>query len=75
MMTAPPIVGTTSIIDATLNAILCHLNAIELKMEPMQPHQDEVTILETTVQDHAIQQEELDSTVNKLSKAQSTPNA
>jgi hypothetical protein len=38
MMTAPPIVGTTSIIDATLNAILCHLNAIELKMEPMQPH-------------------------------------
>jgi cell division FtsZ-interacting protein ZapD len=58
--------GTTSNIDATLNAILRCLDAIELKMEPLQPLQDQVATLETAVQDQAAQQQELDAAVNHL---------
>jgi hypothetical protein len=65
-MIAPPAIGTTSNIDA----ILRRLNAIKLKMEPLQPLQDQVAILETAVQDQAAQQHELDSTVNRLVEAQ-----
>jgi hypothetical protein len=68
-------VGTTSNIDATLNAILRRLDAIELKMEPLQPLQDQVATLETAVQDQATQQQQLDATVNRLAKAQSARRA
>jgi hypothetical protein len=39
-MSSQSAAGTTSNIDATLNTILCRLDAIELKMEPQQPLQD-----------------------------------
>jgi uncharacterized protein YoxC len=71
MMSSQFAAGTTSNIDATLNAILRRLDAIELKMEPLQPLQDQVATLETAVQDQATQQQQLDATVNRLAKAQS----
>jgi hypothetical protein len=71
MMSSQFAAGTTSNIDATLNAILRRLDAIELKMEPLQPLQDQVATLETAVQDQATQQQQLDATVNWLAKAQS----
>jgi hypothetical protein len=50
-MSSQSAAGTSPTIEATLNAILCHLDAIEVKMEPLQPLQDQVTALETAVQD------------------------
>jgi hypothetical protein len=70
MMSSQSTAGSTSNINATLNAILRCLDAIKLKMEPLQLLQDQVAILETAVQDQAVQQQELDSTVNKLAEAQ-----
>jgi hypothetical protein len=52
-MSSQSVAGTNGNIDATLNAILCRLDTIELKMEPLQPLQDQVAILETAVQDQA----------------------
>jgi cell division FtsZ-interacting protein ZapD len=68
-------VGTTSNIDATLNAILHCLDAIELKMEPLQPLQDQVATLETVVQHQAAQQQELDAAVHRLAEAQGASSA
>jgi hypothetical protein len=54
--------------EATLNAILHCLDAIEVKMEPLQ---DQVTVLESAVRDHAAHQLELDGEVHRLVEAQS----
>jgi hypothetical protein len=61
--------GTTNIIEATLNAILRRLDTIEVKMEPLEPLQDQVAMLETAVQEHAAQQQELDAAVTRLAEA------
>jgi hypothetical protein len=48
---------------------LRRLDAIKLKMEPLQPFQDQVDTLETTVQDQAAQQQELDAAATGLAEA------
>jgi hypothetical protein len=48
-MSSQSAVSTTTTIEATLNAILRHLDTIEVKMEPLQLLQDQVMALETTV--------------------------
>jgi hypothetical protein len=45
------------------------LDAIELKMEPLQPLQDQVVMLETVVQEQAAQQHELDVAGRCLAEA------
>jgi hypothetical protein len=70
-MSSQSVAGTASDIDATLNAILCRLDAIELKMEPLQPLQDQVSTLETAMQDQVAHQQELDAVVIRLAEAQS----
>jgi hypothetical protein len=70
-MSSQSVAGTASDIDATLNAILCRLDAIELKMEPLQPLQDQVATLETVMQDQVAHQQELDAVVIRLAEAQS----
>jgi hypothetical protein len=70
-MSSQSVAGTASDIDATLNAILCRLDAIELKMEPLQPLQDQVATLETAMQDQVAHQQELDAVVIRLAEAQS----
>jgi hypothetical protein len=47
------------------------LDAIELKMEPLQPLQDQVVMLETVVQEQAAQQHELDVAGRCLAEAHS----
>jgi hypothetical protein len=54
-MSSQSVAGTTSNINATLNAILHRLDVIKQKIEPLQPLQDQVTILETAVEDQAAQ--------------------
>jgi hypothetical protein len=54
-----------------LNAILRRIDAIEDKMQPLQPLQDQVAILEATIQEHATQQQALDVAVTKVTDVQS----
>jgi hypothetical protein len=68
-MSSQSAVGTTTTIEATLNAILRHLDTIEVKMEPLQPLQGQVMALETAVQDQAAHQLELDGEVHCLAEA------
>jgi hypothetical protein len=71
-MSSQSTTGTTTTIGATLNTILRRLDAIEVKMEPLQ---DQVAALETVVQDQATHQLELDGEVHRLAEAQSAQSA
>jgi hypothetical protein len=62
-------------IESTLNTILRRLDAIEVKMQPLQPLQDQVAALEATMQEHATQQQALDATISKVADAQSAHSA
>jgi uncharacterized protein YoxC len=74
-MSSQSTTGTTTTIGATFNTILRCLDAIEVKMEPLQPLQDQVAALETVVQDQATHQLELDGEVHRLAEAQSAQSA
>jgi hypothetical protein len=49
-MSSQSAASTATAVEAVLNAILHCLDAIEVKMEPLQ---DQVTVLETAMQDQA----------------------
>jgi hypothetical protein len=51
-MSSQSVEGTASI-ESTPNAILRRLDAIEVTMQPLQPLQEKVAVLEATVQEHA----------------------
>jgi hypothetical protein len=67
--------GCQTSIELALNDILRGLDAIEEKMQPLQPLQDQVVVLKATVQEHVAQHQTLDATVAKVADAQSAKSA
>jgi hypothetical protein len=68
-MSSQSVAGSANAIETMLNAILHHLGTIDVKMEPLQPLQDQVATLETTVQEQAARQQELDATTTRPAEA------
>jgi hypothetical protein len=60
-------------VQDALNAIMRHLDNIELKLEPLQPLQTRVEALEAVMTDQEQHQQELQDAVQWVKMTQSTP--
>jgi hypothetical protein len=74
-MSSQSTAGMGNSIKDALKVIMLRLNAIEQKMEPLQPLQVKVAELEVAMTDHDLHCQEQQDVVNYVESAQSVPGA